>query len=319
MKHIRWIAVLLAVCFLAALTAGCSSKAVMKVDGKNVPAGFYVYNYCKAYSSASGTGSADDVANNAAQGVLRYYLVEKLCKQYGIELAALERKAVLDSISEQMKVSQGSSTYKTFLQKMQLTKGQYQDLMYNAAKENKLIDYLYNAETGVEKPSYEELYQLFVDNYCSACHVLISTQSAKEQKDYDAALAKAQEVLAKARAGEDFWELIREYGDDPGMASGEDYIFPEGQMVKAFEDAAFALQPGEISDIVQSSYGYHIIRRSEITHEVFDQYYDQFYESAKSYFFHQKLTKEAETMDAQVLEGMASLNLNDALAFTMGY
>ncbi|MCM1144782.1 MAG: peptidylprolyl isomerase [Blautia sp.] len=77
------------------------------------------------------------------------------------------------------------------------------------------------------------------------------TQKAKED-----AYAAACEVWEKAKAGEDFDELVRHYSEDDKST----YSFGKGEMDPAFEKAAFNLGTGEISDIVESSYGYHIIR-----------------------------------------------------------
>jgi parvulin-like peptidyl-prolyl isomerase len=74
--------------------------------------------------------------------------------------------------------------------------------------------------------------------------------------------AQAQEVLDKAKNGEDFEKLIEQYGKDPGMASNPDgyVVKQDGQYMPEFENAAFALQKGEISGLVATSYGYHIIK-----------------------------------------------------------
>ena len=72
-------------------------------------------------------------------------------------------------------------------------------------------------------------------------------------------------LLEKAQAGEDFNALMEEYNEDPGEPE-EGYYFPTGVMVQEFEDASFALQDGEISDILETSYGYHIIKCTDYFH-----------------------------------------------------
>lgn len=86
----------------------------------------------------------------------------------------------------------------------------------------------------------------------------------------DSALARARatarEVLERARAGEDFEELARRYSDDPGSAAqgGDLGWFRRGQMVHEFEQAAYALRPGQISEIVESPFGFHVIRMDKV-------------------------------------------------------
>lgn len=84
-------------------------------------------------------------------------------------------------------------------------------------------------------------------------------------RDEAQALARIIEVQQKLGAGGDFAKLAQEYSDDPGSAAdgGDLGWFSKGYMVPEFENAAFALEPGKISDLVKTTYGYHLIKVEE--------------------------------------------------------
>jgi len=83
--------------------------------------------------------------------------------------------------------------------------------------------------------------------------------------DVKADRSKAEEVLKRARGGEDFAKLAEEFSTDPGskVKGGDLGWFGHGQIVPEFEQAAFALKPGQISDLVETKFGYHIIKLDE--------------------------------------------------------
>ncbi len=96
-----------------------------------------------------------------------------------------------------------------------------------------------------------------------AAHILISVKPAASQAEQDAAKAKASQLLQQARKNPaKFAELAKENSQDPGSApnGGDLGFFGRGMMVKPFDDAVFALKPGEISGLVKSDFGYHIIK-----------------------------------------------------------
>lgn len=96
-----------------------------------------------------------------------------------------------------------------------------------------------------------------------ASHILIKTEGMDEAAKAEAK-KKIEDILKRARGGEDFAALAKTYTEDPGSKdTGGEYTFPKGKMVPAFETAAFALEPGQISDVVETQFGYHIIKLSE--------------------------------------------------------
>jgi len=94
-----------------------------------------------------------------------------------------------------------------------------------------------------------------------ARHILIKVAPDASPEDDQKAKERAKAVLAKAKKGEDFSKLAAQYSEDSSKDSGGDLgYFGRGRMVKPFEEAAFALKAGQISDPVRSQFGYHIIK-----------------------------------------------------------
>ena len=94
-----------------------------------------------------------------------------------------------------------------------------------------------------------------------ASHILIGVAQDAKPEEKETAKKKADEVLAQVKAGKDFAELAKANSTCPSKDQGGDLgFFPRGAMVKPFEDAAFALQEGQNSDVVETQFGYHIIK-----------------------------------------------------------
>lgn len=109
-------------------------------------------------------------------------------------------------------------------------------------------------------------YDAHVDEYTHpeqvhARHILFKMDPNADDAFKTEVRKKAEEVLAKVKAGEDFAALAKQYSEDTSAETGGDLgTFDRGKMVKPFEDAAFALAPGQTSEIVESPFGLHIIK-----------------------------------------------------------
>lgn len=111
-----------------------------------------------------------------------------------------------------------------------------------------------------------------------ARHILIRLDPDATAAARDSARLFMEEIRQRALAGEDFAQLAREYSQDPGTASlgGDLDFFSRGQMVAPFEEAAFALDVGEISEVVETPFGLHIIRAEERRIRDFDEIRDSY-------------------------------------------
>jgi len=132
-------------------------------------------------------------------------------------------------------------------------------------------DYL--AEVEVTDQEIEEFYQLHQDDYrepkkVHARHILFRISEKAKTAEIQEILDRAKKVLDLARKGDNFAELARKYSDDSTASKGGDLgYFKSGDMVKPFADSAFSLKKGEISDLVRTRFGVHIIKVEDIKEE----------------------------------------------------
>jgi parvulin-like peptidyl-prolyl isomerase len=104
----------------------------------------------------------------------------------------------------------------------------------------------------------------------AAQHLLVAYKGAKGAaktitRSKADAKKRAEEALAKARKGDDFSALVKAYSDEPGAVDRQGSLgkFKREAMVKPFADAAFKLKVGEISDVVETDFGFHVIKRNQ--------------------------------------------------------
>jgi peptidyl-prolyl cis-trans isomerase D len=126
-----------------------------------------------------------------------------------------------------------------------------------------LTPQLFASAVTVSDRELERYYQQNSNRYetpeqVAASHILFKTDPGSNEEEVR---MKAEAVLAQAKAGADFAELARQHSEDTSAADGGDLgLFGRGQMVPEFEAAAFALPEGQVSDLVRSTYGFHIIK-----------------------------------------------------------
>ena len=124
-----------------------------------------------------------------------------------------------------------------------------------------------------------------------ARHILLRLPADATPAQRDSVVKLAADLKKRALAGEDFAALAKKYSQEPGAdkSGGDLGYFGKGQMVAPFEEAAFKLQPGQISDPVETPFGIHIIKVEDRKMQSFDQLKGQFREQVKS-----QLVQEAE-------------------------
>ncbi len=176
----------------------------------------------------------DQVLNQMIDTVL----LRQLAAAEGITVDQEEIEAEVAQIRQQVEQGPGVTDWASFLAENSLTEENIRELV----ADQKLMEALTEQHGGPR-----------VVEQVHASHILVETEET------------GQEVLDKLAAGEEFGALAAEYSIDPGSKDrgGDLDWFPRGVMVPEFEEAAFALEPGQVSGLVQTAFGYHIIKVHE--------------------------------------------------------
>ena len=245
------------------------------------------------YVMADGTTMPDYIKQDVLTTVKQELLVENLAEKYGVTLTDAQRAAMDADVQGFVEQYGSEEAFDEELAKLGLRRETYERI----TSANYLFQNLYQlylTEGSALYVSAEDLAAYAAaQGYITADHILLTTvDTATGEALSDEAIAEkkalAEELAEKLKnyTGDDlasyFAELADEYSEDPGRASNPTgYTFTTGSMVQEFEDAAYALDEGAVSDIVESRFGYHILLRLPLdkaaaADDVRDDYFTNF-------------------------------------------
>ena len=210
----------------------------------------------------------------AEQQAIYARVVMQKFNELGLKLSYNEQKEMA-SVRRNSIANTSKDAYLNQIAQFGFSDQTYQNFMYISQCYQALNDY-YFGENGVNTPSDEDIQKYYEDNYITAKHILITTvdpASGETKRTDEEAKKEAQSILDRINAGEDFDTLMNQYSEDTGLSNNPNgYTFTEGQMVTEFYDGAKALAEDEVSELVKSSYGYHIIKRVKLDDSQLDNF-----------------------------------------------
>ena len=241
-------------------------SVVAKVNGDAIPRAEFETTIQNVESRA-GRPVPPEQRDQVYRGVLEDLIALRLLKQ---EVARRQLTASDAELAEAMKgMRQQFPTEAAFKQALTAQKMTLEQLRQETRTQvlvSKMLQQEVASQVAVKPTEISGFYEKNPDKFqqpeaVRASHVLITVPEGAAPAARAAARTKAENVLKQARAGADFAKLAQTYSDDASKGRGGDLgFFPKGQMVPAFEAAAFALAPNQISDIVESPFGYHVIK-----------------------------------------------------------
>ena len=294
-----------------------ASDTALTVNGQEVPADLFLYWLalnCAYFQQNYGLPLDGSYGNAVLQDSLTmtayYVIMEQKVLEEGCPLTDEQRSEIQAEM-----VADGQETYDNRKLLFNLT-DETMEFIYSVS------DYYDNLlHTLTSAPTQDELNQYVYQ----AKHILLLTVDmdgtptvqdgayvypSLDEETIAEKKALADDLLSQLRSSDDpealFDELMNEYSEDTGLESNPDgYTTTVGQMVPAFEETALSLEFGEISDVVESSYGYHIILRGEV--EDLDSYADQYRQSLLDARVEQWL-EDAEVTPVETIENLDVAN-----------
>jgi len=210
-----------------------------------------------------------DFMKQIRQEALQQLIIEQLLEEKVKDANIVITKEEADTILQDRLKSE-SVDMEQFKQVLADNNTTYDEVLGEIQKEQKFLKYIDSQMDDPTTSIEEEAKKYYDDNQqafnrpeqVKASHILIMARQEEPNDVKQKAKEKIEDLLKQVKEGADFAELAKENSDDTGSAiDGGDLGFFDNQtMVPEFTEAAFALEPNEVSDIVETNYGYHIIK-----------------------------------------------------------
>jgi peptidyl-prolyl cis-trans isomerase SurA len=223
-----------------------------------------------------------EVKNAEEQSQLQREILDQMINDKLLLLAAqkdttieVTSKEVESAVGDQMKnvKSEFSSeeAFETQLKSEGLTESELRKKYREQIKNQMMTERLISSKlskVSVSTKEVKDFYQTYKDSIpdqpeaVKLSHILLEIKPSQET--LDSLKREAEKILELVKSGQDFAQLASMYSDDPSGKEGGDLgFFKKGDMIPKFEQVAFSLNPGEVSDVVETEFGYHIIKVEE--------------------------------------------------------
>ena len=242
--------------------------------------------FARSVSSVQHQGMKTGKLSHARLAEIKKDILEKLIKLELLYQASQNKKIKIDDseINERfMKLRKrfpDEDKFKNWLKNINSSTAEIKSYIKREMSIQKLIEEKIVPKISVSKKETKDYYENHPKFFkqpakVKASHILIKVDPKADESKKAEARKKLEGVQKRLKKGEDFKALAKEFSDCPSRAKGGDLgYFSRGKMVRPFEDAAFGLEPGKISDIVETRFGYHLIKVTDKKPEATTSYDD---------------------------------------------
>ncbi|NIS62869.1 MAG: hypothetical protein GTO13_19875 [Proteobacteria bacterium] len=195
-------------------------------------------------------------------------LVDQQCKKQSIKVSARDLDMAIEDVKRVNAIT--DEQLRSALMAEGLTLEDYRQQLREQIRRARLISRVVRKEVIVDDERLKRFYSEHIERFkepdqIRASHILIMIPQGAEDLLVEALRHKGETTLERLRRGEDFQELARLYSDDASAKNGGDLgFFKKGELLPEFERATLSLQPGQVSGLVRTKIGFHIIKVTEI-------------------------------------------------------
>lgn len=217
------------------------------------------------------------IKNQILESLISRELLYQESQKKGIKA---EKETIREEFTRLRNRFPSEDEFKNALSRMDLSEADLESQIERGLVIQEFIDKQFAQKVTVADKEVKAYYDSHPDSFkqpeqVRASHILIKVDPQADESQKAAARKKLEEIRRRLQAGEDFVALAREFSEGPTSVKGGDLgYFRRGQMVKPFEDTAFALKTGELSDIVETRFGCHLIKVTEKKPETIVAYAD---------------------------------------------
>ena len=269
-KVVWFIFVLMLISTAMLFPAGSKEKsAVASVNGVLIPKAFLEREVRRFEQQALSQGQAveesqrEQLNRQALDTLIDIELLYQESQRRGFEISDDRVEEQVNDLRTQFGDEEG---YAAALEQIGISDGELRTEFRRQLAIQEMIDTDISPATTVSEQESTDFYENNPDFFLNpeqvrASHILIQVSPEAGEKERSEARSRILEIRKRITAGEDFAELARQLSEDGSSANGGDLgYFQREQMVKPFADAAFSLDIGELSEVVTTQYGFHLIR-----------------------------------------------------------
>lgn len=212
-----------------------------------------------------GATDFDSAMMDLAEDIKTSFEYGELGKAMKLELTDEDKQQAIATRAQYASSAGGYETYSKYL-KENGSDIEFLDELFTASLYMSKVQDKVTEELKDKEVTDDELKKFYDENYLCAKHILVNKPAEGEEPAEGEKQGEelAKELLERAKNGEDFDAMIKEYSQDPGSESNPNgYVFTDGEMVKSFEDGVKSIKSGEFT-LVESDYGYHVILRLDL-------------------------------------------------------